>query len=150
MSRIRKAADQMRECERVLGWMRDASWTGGIYVLVPATQYGEPGMVWAYVTKVNSGGASLSPIHGYFSSSTTMTAKRDGDRPVFSGRPEKRGQWAFWEVEGIRFLSDSYPELLELQPQFPRPIGLSPWGPTLVEAKINEYLKHKARKQVSK
>jgi hypothetical protein len=112
--RLGRAHADMKEAERVLGWLRDHSWTGGIYVLVPVRCY--LGLLhdrnkpqWVYVDRVVQGDAAPYPIRGHMHGSDyERTFRIDG-------------QWAFWEVEGIRFLSDDYPELLDKHPEFPRP-----------------------------
>lgn len=109
--RLARARDQMREVERVLGWARDESWVGGFYVLVPGDQYGQPGMHWVYVEHVVQGDAVPYPIRGHID--------------VDDGRIS--GQWAFWEVADIRFLSTDFPELLEIHPDMPAEPDRSPW-----------------------
>lgn len=96
--RLARARDQVVEIERVLGWIRDNSWTGGVYVLVPTQFYGEypDDWTWIHVGRVTTG-ATPYPIkdqHG-------------------------RGQWAMWEVADMRLLSDDFPELILMQPEYP-------------------------------
>lgn len=96
--RLARARDQVVEIERVLGWIRDNSWTGGVSVLVPTQFYGEylNDWTWVEVGRVTTG-ATPYPIkdqHG-------------------------RGQWAMWEVADIRLLSEDWPELLEFHPGMP-------------------------------
>jgi hypothetical protein len=101
--RLGRAHAQMKEAERVLGWLRDNSWIGGVDVLVDATSYRGFRQQWVYVDRVVQGDAAPYPIRG----------RVDGEIP---------GQWAFWEVQGIRFLSERFPELLDMHPEFPRPL----------------------------
>jgi hypothetical protein len=118
--RLGRAHAQMSEVERVLGWMRDR-WKGGISVLVQCEQYtGVDGLRWVRVDRVTAD-ATPYPIKGQI---PTWDFQR-GMLP--NGIP---GQWAFWEVAGIRWLSDDYPELLEMHPDFPRPPLRHPWGET--------------------
>lgn len=112
--RLGRAHAQMQEAERVLGWIRDNQWTGGVYVLVSITCY--VGLLhdrdqpqWVYVDLVVQGDASPFPVRGHL------------DACDYNGSFRVEGQWAFWEVQDIKFLSDEVPELLRLNPEFPRP-----------------------------
>lgn len=107
--RLAQARDQMIDTERVLGWIRDNGWTGGVDVLVPVDNY----MLnrehrWIGVDRIVQGDASPYPIRGYI--------KIGGIKPT-----RISGQWTFWEVDSICFWSDDFPELLYMHPQFPRP-----------------------------
>jgi hypothetical protein len=113
--RLARARDQMREVERVLGWARDESWVGGFYVLVPVAQYtGREALEWVYVERVVQGAAPY-PIRGRYQVDPLVCST------------EAAGQWAFWEVAGIRFLSTDFPELLETHPDMPAEPDRSPW-----------------------
>lgn len=114
MSRLRRAAEQMAETERVLGWMRDHPWTGGIDVFVPVGMYVSVPYAWASVERVCAGDtASAYPIKG----AIRVPGQAWGPH----------GQWKFHEVAGIRFWSDDWPELLDMHPDFPSPPERSPW-----------------------
>lgn len=113
--RLAAARDQMEETERVLGWLRDASWMGGAEVLVSVCAYTRRRAdEWVRVDHVIQGDASPYPIRG------DIKVKPIGEHEAVS----INGQWAFWEVMAVRPLSEDYPEILEHHPDFPRPMHL--------------------------
>lgn len=115
--RLGKAHAQMVEIERVLGWVRDHDWTGGFDVLVPITGY--VGLLhdrnkpqWVKVERVVQGDAAPYPIRGHL------------DACDYTGSFKAGGQWAFWEVQDIRFWQDSppHPRFAASYPDFPYPL----------------------------
>ncbi len=113
--RLARAHDQMLEVERVIGFLRDHGWTGGVDVFVPTGHYvSTQPYGWAAVTHVSPRDtASVYPIKG----------------DVFIGarRPGIQGQWKLYEVAGIRWWSDDFPELADMHPEYPAPPERSPW-----------------------
>lgn len=66
-----------------LKWIRDNSWTGGLYVLVSTRPYtGRVDPEWIYVDRVSPGSASVYPVKGKI--------------------PDRgNGQWKFSEVLAV-------------------------------------------------
>lgn len=131
--RLGKAHDQMQEIERVLGWVRDHSWTGGFDVVVDARHYW-CGSATEHVslTRVMSG-ATPFPIRGFYKvnvvdSRTSLIGFDSTGQEVVHRVDEQAvkripGQWAMWEVQKIIFWQDSPPHELfaESYPDFPYP-----------------------------